>query len=40
VQSVSVHAQGLRPRRVRSHLAMSMAAVWPSANTKSVGTQG
>ena len=37
-QGVSVHAQGLRPREARPHLAISMRSVWPSATSHGVGS--
>jgi hypothetical protein len=36
---VSVHARGLRPRRVRRHLAKAVLTVSPSAGSERVGTQ-
>ena len=38
VQGVSVRARGLRPRRVRAPLALSMRTVLPSTNVHSIGT--
>src|SRR4029453_6373266 len=37
--SVSMHARGLRPRRVRRHLAKTVSTMWPSACSERVGTQ-
>ena len=37
--SVSAHARGLRPRRVRLPLANTRLTVWPSACSERVGTQ-
>ena len=39
VHSVSAHARGLRPRRVRLRLARAASTVWPSACSERVGTQ-
>ena len=38
VRGVSVRARGLRPRRVRAPLALSMRTVLPSTNVHSIGT--
>ena len=38
VRRVSVHAWGLRPRGVRTHLAITMRQVVPSAHGNNVGT--
>ena len=37
-RDASARARGLRPRRVRIHLALAMDAMWPSAYFHSVGT--
>jgi hypothetical protein len=37
-RDASARARGLRPRRVRVHLAVAMNAMWPSARSHSVGT--
>src|SRR5262245_57789727 len=37
--SVSTHARGLRPRRVRLRLARAASTVWPSACSERVGTR-
>jgi hypothetical protein len=39
VHSVSMHARGLRPRRVRQHLAKAVSTIEPSACSERVGTQ-